>query len=681
MTMLPTNARVSAFNRAHLANFDQAFTMPVQTATLGSELSRVVYHCYRAAAEFRCQSGIQEELEYDLAAYNDKYDPKTAARIPKDRDVYVGLTSLKCRALQGWLQDILLHAQDKPWTLSATPQPQLPPNVEEQVVDMLEAELLQGNIDPEGLREALPGIRSLANSHASGLAQQALEGMQQRILDLMTEAGWRAVYEHVFVDVSVFPAAIVKGPVVRMRKRMRWNGQQLEEVEEPQLVLERVSPFDFFPSADSTTAQDGQYVVERVRMSRADMMDASKTHGFNEIAIRRILRRHPNGNDWWGDTGNANDEASKQRARMYETGVCEGSYKVLCFYGKIERRMLIEYGVAAGDPQDVVEAEIWVCDNEVMRAEINPRPLGRRPFDVARFQPIPGSFWGRSLPWVIKDPQRIVNAAARALVGNMGLASGPIFEMDHTRLEGEVDPQDVSPWRVYFAKPDMVTGSNAPAIRTHRIDSVSGELQAIVQAYSIIMDDTSGIPAFAIGSPQTSGAGRTLGGLSMLLGNAARGIKRVIGSMDKDMIEPLITAVYYLEMMYGTDASIKTDAQVVARGSSGLLQRQLNQTRAVELLQIMAPFLGVADEQGNALVPVQGLRRVLFDIVQSMGYTKDEVLPDPNRPERLRLLAGAAGAQQAAPQGGPPGTPPPPLDGRSAPPPDVPGQSAIPLAA
>jgi len=650
--------------------FDEMFRgQPDRPRGLGAELAAFVEACYRVAAEHRCMTGVQEELEYCYAAYQDKYSTQEAALIEKGKDVYLGLSSLKARALQGWLQDILLNAEDRPWVISPTPQPQLPEWLERVVVDRLQEELIAGRLSPEGLDRVLPRMRQVANAHARQIAQAATEGMQERLSDLMTEAGWRSAFNDVFVDLSIYPVAVMRGPIVRLQKRMRWLGRQMVEVEEPTVQVERVSPFDCFPSPDSTTPQNGMFYVDRMHLNRKNLVDSIGMPGFSEQAIRGVLVDHPKGTQWWSHYGD-NDEMSRNLALRYEDGAKTGSYKVLAFYGALDARMLYEFGIGGTDPHGTVEAEVWVCGGRVIRAELNPRPMGRRPVDVARFQPIPGCFWGRSLMYIVKDPQRIANAAARALVGNMGLASGPIFEYDQKRLEGEDDVHEIVPWRFYAAKPDPITGSNAPALRPHIIPSIATQLQGVYDRYKLEMDDLSGIPAFAIGSPQTSGAGRTLGGLSMLLGNAARGIKRAIASIDKDLTEPKVEALYHMEMMYGTDESIKADAQIVARGSSGLLQRQLTQNRATDALQVMAPFVGVAKEDGTPLVPVNGMERVLADILQSLGYMKGEVLDDPDRPARLRVLGAALGQQsglQASPAAPPIGTPPPALDGRSAP--------------
>jgi hypothetical protein len=122
-----------------------------------------------------------------------------------------------------------------------------------------------------------------------------------------------------------------------------------------------------------------------------------------------------------------------------------------------------------------------------------------------------------------------------------------------------------------------------------------------------------------------------------------------------------------LNLIYSQDESVKADAQVMARGSAGLLQRELSQSRAVEVLQIITPYVQMG------IVPPESVLLVLRDVVASLGYSADAInLDDPKRLERLQLaLAQSAAGVQAPdqiPQGIAPnaeGTPLPQLDGRS----------------
>ena len=49
-----------------------------------------------------------------------------------------------------------------------------------------------------------------------------------------------------------------------------------------------------------------------------------------------------------------------------------------------------------GDIHRTYEAEIWMVDDIIIKANLNPDPLGRRPFFAASFEPIPGKIWGES---------------------------------------------------------------------------------------------------------------------------------------------------------------------------------------------------------------------------------------------------------------------------------------------
>ena len=120
------------------------------------------------------------------------------------------------------------------------------------------------------------------------------------------------------------------------------------------------------------------------------------------------------------------------------------------------------------------------------------------------------------------------------------------------------------------------------------------------------------------------GAGRTLGGLSMLMGNAAKGVKRVVSLSDNLVIQPMVEMLYAINMLYLDDATVKADAQVVARGAVGLLQKELSQSRAIELLQVLVQ--PVVAQSG--FVPPSAIPKLLRDVAAGMGYDPD-IIPDP----------------------------------------------------
>ena len=74
----------------------------------------------------------------------------------------------------------------------------------------------------------------------------------------------------------------------------------------------------------------------------------------------------------------------------------------------------------------------------------------------------------------------------------------------------------------------------------------------------------------------------------MLQGNATKSIKAAIGNIDHFVFEPLGQLLYNYNMVYHSDESIKGDCKVLAQGSTGLLQREIDRQNSYEILQLTA---------------------------------------------------------------------------------------------
>ncbi|QUN44683.1 hypothetical protein KEH56_36550 [Burkholderia cenocepacia] len=245
---------------------------------------------------------------------------------------------------------------------------------------------------------------------------------------------------------------------------------------------------------------------------------------------------------------------------------------VLDFWGRVQGSVLQDWGIDVDDPQAQYECNAWLVGNYVIRALLNPDPLGKRPYRVTSFNKLPGQFWGEGIPQLVRDVQRTANSAARALIRNMSFASGPVVEIDVDRLDDSEDrPDKIVPWSIRYTKSSNVPGGGGPALRYNVAPSIAGDLQAIFTFYMRLADDFSGIPAYTYGNQEVGSAGRTMGGLSLLYGGALKGIKNVIMNIDRDCIEPMITSIWTHNMLYDPDPSIKADAKVIAKGSRGHL--------------------------------------------------------------------------------------------------------------
>jgi hypothetical protein len=647
---------------------------------LADDLAAHVKACFEEAKNHRASRGVDKQMDDALLAVRSQYTTEEIGRMSaEDANIYAGITGTKFRAGRAWLLDILANAIDKPWTIEPTPLPDVPPDVENSVVDKLQAEAASMGItdpaaieDNEALRELARSLLPVALSTRKALAQAAAGRIALRIEDRMTEGGWRTAFEEFSADLMMHPIACIKGPFIERQKRLKWQDGTLTAVEQDVLVVRRVSPYDLYPAPGSSDTVSAPYLIERVQYTRDKFLALTKLTGVDEAALRAIVVEYPSGYDLFGVDSGAREAAEGSASVVRPHTSPAYTYDVLVYVGLLPADMLAVHGVPVPDVQAPAEAEVWVVGDRVIRAVLNEHPLGSRGYYVSSFQPIPGQFWGRSLPDVLRDTQRMCNASLRALARNMAYSAGPIGEYDANRLLQEQDVNNVSPYRMYAVETDQFAPTRSPALRFHVVPSTARELLAVYNEFMKQADDLSGIPAYVLGNPQVAGAGRTLGGLSMLMGNAAKGIKAVIGHVDKNVFEPLVTNMYVLLMLSDTvPEEDKVDVSVKARGSTGLLARELSQTRALEFLQLLTGYATLRTETGAPLVPAITLQRMIRSVAENMGFTADEVIPDPDRAKQLQgALSGGTPSMPAAIPTAAPGTPMPVLDARSAQPPE-----------
>lgn len=630
-----------------------------QSEELNDALAAYVAKCFGHARDSRQASGVDERIIKALRRRRREYDPEDLDLVAETANIYIPIIDLKCRAALSWMTDILANAEEQPWTMSPTPNPEIPDNIREVAIDNLKEEILALGISDIGqITELAKKYKALAQQFVDVKASDATTRMETLVRDKMLEGGWLPEYQSFLDDVTTYPSAIMEAPIIRFRKQMKWRKNKIVTEKVLTQEMERVDPNNVFPSFDSTNCQNGSYIILRKRLTYSFLYECKDMPGFNEEVIRELLEEFQHR----GTRVDVNTDSEEDVLKERNEQTADSEYiEALAYYGVVKGQLLIKNGVLVDDPQRPYESVIWTINNRTIYAILNAHPLGVRPLYSTSFKKVTGSFWGEALPDILETVERMANAAARALARNMAYSSGAFGEYDITRLaEDEEQINVIEPGRLYRTEPSM-TGGDGPAFRFHNIDSHAGELQGITESYLRLADDISGVPAYVLGNPNVAGAGRTMGGLSMLMGNAAKGIKQVIHNIDQDMIAPIVTVYYNYELIHGTDESAKVDAQVIARGSSGILQRELSQSRTVELLQVLTPYAGN--------IPPEGMNVLLREILKSRGYNVDDIIPDPKRGKQLSNIL----AQQQGQPNSMPGTPPPPLDGRNMPPtsPDV----------
>lgn len=571
-----------------------------------------------------------------VRARRGEYDPDKLAQLREQGSstIYMMLTSNKCRAASSWLRDTLVTAADeKPWTIKPGAIPDLPPNQVEQIMAQAQQEVM--NLYAAGtpptdqqVRERLLEMKDMAMSHLKDMATRTAERMEVKMTDQLQEGGWQKAFSDFLDDITTFPSAFIKGPVVRKRPKMKWvpaqGGQyQLSVEDELCLEWERVDPFNIYPAADASSVDDGA-LIERHKLHRADLQALIGVEGYSESAIRMVLEEYGKGGlrDWiYVDMNKASAEGKSTM------GVQQNPSQLidaLQYWGNVQGQLLRDWGMTEEeipDPLMDYAIEAWVIGHWVIKAVLNPDPLGRKPYYKASYEEVPGAYWGNSVADLCRDTQDICNAAARALVNNMSIASGPQVVYNIDRLPQGENITQMYPWKVWQVTSDPMAGGAAP-MQFFQPSSLSNELMAVYEKFSTLADEYTGIPKYMTGESMAGGAGRTASGMSMMMSNAGKAIKQVIANIDENVIRLAIERLYFYNMRYGDDPDLKGDVNIVARGAVSLLVKEQAQMRQNQFLQI-----ALSNPLTAQIVGVEGIAELLRQSAKTLDLNPDNIVP------------------------------------------------------
>jgi len=612
--------------------------------------------CWNAAQQ--AKTPIEREMLRALRQRNGEYEPDKLAliRAQGGSEIYMMITEVKCRAAESWLRDILLDTGMPPWDLSASPIPELSPAQEREVQNAF-AEKVLSVVQTAGRAptkaEQIEMKEMAAQEYRFSILQAAqakADKMAIKIQDQFVQGGWEQAFNDFITDLVTYPAAFVKGPVVRRQRALGWktlpSGETVvDPIERLAPEYERVDPFRIYPEPGITDINQG-YLFEHHPLTRMDLADLIGVPGYDEDAIRKVLEIG-NGQSWIRE--DVELTKNEQERKFYSFMRPTEQFDALEFWGKVSGKMLLEWGMSPEDitdPAKEYDANVWVVGNYVIKAVLNYDPLGEKPYAKTSFIKAPGAFWGKGIPKIIEDLQGVCNAAARALVNNMGIASGPQVEVNLERVPPNEDITQLAPWKIWQVTNDPV-GSSAPAVRFTQPDSRAAELMQVYEKFSRLADDHSGIPAYLYGDTDVQGAGRTSSGLSMLMGAAGKSIRQVVMHIDMDVVKPVVERQFVYNMRYDPDESIKGDVEVVAKGAINLAVKETVNVRRVEFLN------ATANEFDMPIIGQSGRAAILREVAKGLQMDVDAVVPSREKAafdgRQQAMVAAAQPQPQAAP--------------------------------
>ena len=581
------------------------------------------------------KSNVEERMRKSLRQRRGEYEPDKLAAIRAEggSEIYMMLTPTKCRAASSWIRDAITgQGAEKPWTINPTPVPDLPDETHAQLMKAIGVEVGQMIAagtppPPEVVQERIQAAEEMLRVRLKEMARKKAQATEARLEDALLDGGFQAALDKGIDDLVTFPAMIIKGPIPRREPTLKWvkEGSRWAATVEDKIVktYSRVDPFNFYTMPWASCVADGD-IFELHELTPSTLYGLIGSPGYNEVAIREVISRCKNGNaytDWAGLWR----ESTREINQPLSWTAPDRPIQALEFWGSVPGELLLDWGMDASqvtDPQQQYNVNAWLIGEFVIKAVINVDPLGSKPYDVCSYESIPGAMWGNGVPDLIRDLQDMCNAAARSLVNNMALSSGPMVWVNVNRLPPGVQMTSLHPWKIFQGTSDPM-GSTAPPIEFFQPDSRSAELIRVFEHFSNLADEYSGIPRYMVGDGRVGGAGRTSSGLSMLMGNATKLMKQVLGNVDR-AFEGILTRTHTFMLRYEPDMDLEGDIRIVARGVNSVAARETMQLRRNE-------FLGMTANPIDAqIMGPRGRAYLLREQAKMLGMNTDSLVPDPD---------------------------------------------------
>lgn len=626
---------------------DAARTAEAQTHDpVMSELASHIRNRMTEMRNFRNTEGISQRLIDALRTYKGQYDPAKISEIRKfgGSEVFARITSTKCRGATALLRDVYLSAE-RPWDLDPTPVPTVPDNINESIDELVKVEVATmqqagEQVDQQMIADRVKMLRRAAERAAKKQAEEEAARAGMQVDDMLWEGGWYDAFAEFLIDLPIFPFACIKGPVVRREPQLKWVDGVAQMDQVPRLFWYRVSPFDLYWSPGAANVHQSEF-VERIRLTRADLLAVKGLPGYDNKAIDEVLARyHSEGFREWWDVTDAERARLENREEWART--TSGLIDTAEFHGSVSGRTLRDWGMAeedVPDPLQEYQVQAWLIDRFVIKAQINPSPRQRAPYYISNFEKIPGAMAGYGLPDLLEDIQSVGNASIRSLVNNLSIASGPqVVINDQVLQPGE--PDDLYPWKRWHVSFDpMITGTAKP-VDFFQPQSNANEMLTVYEKFSLMADEVSAIPRYMTGNERVGGAGRTASGLAMLMGNAAKSLQNVAASIDRDVWRPALESLYDM-IMLTMPGMFRGDESIVVKGVNYAVKREQDRMRQLEFLQLTGNPIDMQ------IVGMEGRANVIRSVAGNLGLDHEKVVPDD---DELRARQQAAEQQAMAQQ-------------------------------
>lgn len=623
--------------------------------------SEIIRDKRKDAVEARRASGIEEIWQGDEDAYEgrDKYNRKVGGltkprtmdgavtetkKAPPGRSTVIpNITRPYCDAAAARVSDMLIPTDDRNWAIQATPDPKLVNNLENpnpaDGMDgkpmMKPAEVAQGDpmappqqpqqpAQQPGLEAGMPSQppQPMVPVTVGEVAQQTIDAAnkaakraQTVIDDWLVECQYNAEVRKVIECIGRIGTGILKGPVPEKKKARsvsKTPGGWVVKIEEKVVPVSKfVNPWNFYPDPNcGDDIKKGSFCFERDNVTARELKElkGQSESGYIDEMIELCLEEGAIGTQ---DSARKRTDSSKQSDKDL--------YDIWYFHGYVSERDMKAAGCECD--KDYAPCVVTMVNDRIIKITMSPLDSGELPYDVLVWQQMVGHWAGIGVSSQIRTCQTSLTKAVRSMDENAMLSSGPQIIIDSSKIEPADGKWHLTPNKIWRKKlnaegvDDVRQAFTIVTIETRQI-----ELLNIINYWTKAAETITGLPMLLQG--QQGNAPPTLGATQIVNNNGSTVLRRIARTFDDNGTVPHIGRYYEWLMLHGPEDA-KGDFQIEARGSSALVERDLQS-------QALMSLLGASVNSAYQLDPA----KVMIEVLKSQRFDpKIVVLDDEQKAE------------------------------------------------
>lgn len=412
-------------------------------------------------------------------------------------------------------------------------------------------------------------------------AQESVEKHSRVISEQLGACGYNAQLRAAIEDYVCLGPAIIEGPFPYLRRKKRWKvladgTSELVYEESIQPMAERRDPWDvWFDPAAGNDFKRGAGVWSRRLLTRKQLRELRDEPGYFAPEIDVVLKQAPT-------------RLRTAGSRTYNERAKAESYELYIYHGEIEPEHMQACTIIDEDgPIEGVEyGVVMIVNGHCIGAYESWREDRTPPFAVACWRDADDNPYGDGMASELENQQGVVNGAWRMLMDNGRRAGSDQVVMKR----GKIVPAARGDWSL--DKPNLwMANEDVKDVRevfgVFSFPSHIDKYIAIVESAMKYSDMEVNMPQMMSGSGGGN-AHETLGGMELLFNNASVNLRHRVRGIDDDITDVVIPGFYDWNMSFHPDPSIKVEATINAKGSSFLLERDLQNKNTMALANIAA---------------------------------------------------------------------------------------------